>query len=197
MHVVADLIIEDENQGSARSANQVRHRPFVKSHDPLVTIHFLPTIQCAVVHVLLKAGLHHHPPPHCVQRVRDETSRCGDTLGYHPSLPKGQILVLWQVLFRSVKTAKIHTPMHHHPMHRGGKPTIHAPNPILPVNGSEKVGQSLKLPSIATPYIGCNAGMCNVERVDEDQACTTGQCTCQEVRRGITPRAIPRSPPRC
>lgn len=88
IHVVSYLIIENKDQGGASATNEVGNSAFVKRHNALVTVHFLPAIPSAVVHVLLQACLHHHASSHGVQRVGYQPCRGCHSLGDHPPFPE-------------------------------------------------------------------------------------------------------------
>lgn len=93
------------------------------------------------------------------------------------------------MLFHGIKPAEVDASMYYHAMNRRGKSSIDAPNSILPVDILQEISEALELSVASTADVGCNACMCNVEWVDEDQARATSHRTCEEIGRGVAQRA--------
>lgn len=91
---IPNFVVEDQNEGSARTADDIGERPLEESARPFKLADLDPAIQGVLVqHVGLgAAALHHHAPAHGVEGVRDDSGHHGDALGDHPGHDEGRAL---------------------------------------------------------------------------------------------------------
>lgn len=124
---------------------------------------------------MFQAWLHHHPPSHSIQRIRQKPCRRRDSLCSNPALPKCQVLtrVSRQFLLYGIEPTKVEPPVNYHSLKRCRKPSVNSSQSIFCSDCSQKVTDASKLTRFTSSNVGCEPGVCNVQRINYDQGCTT------------------------
>lgn len=153
------------------------HRPSVEGGDALRPVDLPPAVAGAAVHAILHAGLHHHAPANGVQWVGDHAGGTGDDLRRRPALPEWRLRRRpgrRQELLGRVEAAKVEPPVDDHPLEGRRQAPVDAPDAFLLVDGAEEVADAAELPGVGGADVGRQAGVGDVERVDDDQRCAAG-----------------------
>ncbi|CAN8004102.1 unnamed protein product, partial [Ixodes pacificus] len=89
-----DLVVEDQHEGPARAAEDVGEGALEEGCPSFRLQDLAPAMDRALVLPLLDraAALHHHAPPHRVERVRDDARHRRDRLRYHPGDDQWRVL---------------------------------------------------------------------------------------------------------
>nr|GMD41068.1 hypothetical protein Iba_chr10aCG15490 [Ipomoea batatas] len=162
-------------------------------YNPVQFMNFLTSsykTRTAAAPVLLKIfdralRLHHHPPPNCVQGIRQQPGRCRDPLSHQPALPQSHVWFrfLGHHVFYGIKTAKVEASVNDHPLKRSGESPVYPSNSFFLVDSSQEMADAPELASIGSPEVRSKPCMRNIERVDDYQRCTSSSSPRNEISR--------------
>merc|ERR1711871_278252 len=126
-----DLVVADQNQSAAESAQHVRSEPLEHRRNALITNDLHGAIQRTVVEPLLLRllGLHLQPTANRVERIRDETGDDCSRLRnaeFRDEADDALVLLPWVKLLEGVKYSKIGAAISNDAHNRDSETSVHA-----------------------------------------------------------------------
>lgn len=182
-----DLIVHNENDGTARTTDGVGESTLEESSEALSLEDNLPAVGSVLVEDLGLTGLHHHTTTNGVKGVGDNTSDSGNDLGNHP-LGKDRGVLGEEETLSGIVTTEEGGTVNNDTVEGNHETTVETTNTVLLGDLLQAVTHTSELTLVALTHIGGETSTGKVKRVNNEERSGTSSTT----RGQVTEEELPR-----
>jgi len=173
-----DLVVEDEDQSTTSTSDDVREATLEEGTRSLVLVDLLEAIHSSTIHLFLGTSGHHESTSDGIKRVRDNTSGNSDELSETPDGKEVSLLhVFEEHNLTSIEKTEVRSSIADDTDNGDTETSVETGNTILSSAFLEAVDKTCEFSILSRTNIGSESSTAEIEGIDDGEGSSTSSST--------------------